>query len=253
MPRHRWRSRPAKKRNRRALFIALVIVFLFAVQTFLYIDRNLRPPLMSVAKVRVKQMATQAINTAITDRMSQGTHLDKLIDWRTDKNGKITGFMLNYVEHMKITSETIEMVQHVLDELTEVPERIPVGQAFGSPIFASFGPKVPIKLTPAGAVKVDLSTRQQEAGINMILVEVYVHITAEVAIIIPFDSEPEVVETEIPISYVLVVGDVPMYYYDSKGNPSGKTSAAPPSIAIPQINPSAGKTDAAQEEKAGGK
>jgi hypothetical protein len=114
-----------------------------------------------------------------------------------------------------------------------------------SAIIASFGPKIPIKFTPIGAVKVDLSTRQQDAGINMILVEVYIRITAEVAIIIPFDSKPEVVETEIPISYVLVVGDVPMYYYDSKGNPSGKTSSAPPSIAIPQINPDTAKTEAA--------
>ena len=55
----------------------------------------------------------------------------------------------------------------------------------------------------------------------MILVEVYIRITAEMAIIIPFDTKPETVVTEIPISYLLVVGDVPMYYYDNKGNPSG--------------------------------
>ncbi|MDF2720097.1 MAG: sporulation protein, partial [Paenibacillus sp.] len=123
--------------------------------------------------------------------------------------------MLNYGEHMKITSETVSAVQNVLNGLKDIPEHIPVGQAMDSAIIASFGPKIPIKFTPVGAVKVDLSTRQQDAGINMILVEVYIRITAEVAIIIPFDSEPEVVETEIPISYVLVVGDVPMYYYDS--------------------------------------
>lgn len=192
---------------------------------------------MAVAKLRVKQIATQSINTAITDRISQGTNFDRLIDWRTDKNGKITGFMLNYVEHMKITADTVNTVQNVLNRLQQIPEHIPVGQAFDSAILASFGPKVPIRFTPIGAVKVDLNTRQQDAGINMILVEVYIRIMAEVAIIIPFDSDPEIVETEIPISYVLVVGDVPMYYYDSKGNPSGKTPAAPPSVAIPQIKP----------------
>ncbi len=62
-----------------------------------------------------------------------------------------------------------------------------------------------------------------DVGINMVLVEVYIRVIEEVAIVIPFDLEPEVVETEIPISYLLVVGDVPMYYYDGKGQPSEAT------------------------------
>lgn len=237
MNRRGWRSRPTRNGRRRAIFIALLIFFLFTLQSFVFVEKNLRPALINVAMLRVKQIATQAINSAITEQISGDQTFDNLIDWRTDNSGKITGFMLNYGEHMKITSSTVATVQNVFDHLQDIPEHVPIGQAMNSAIIASFGPKVPIKFTPVGAVKVDLSTRQQDAGINMILVEVYIKISAEVAIIIPFDSEPEVVETEIPISYVLVVGDVPMYYYDSKGNPTGKTSSAPPSIAIPEINP----------------
>lgn len=201
---------------------------------------------MQIAALRVKQIATQSINTAITEQISRSQGLDRLIDWKTDLNGKINGFMLNYGEHMRVTAETVNTVQNVLKQLEDIPEQIPVGQALDSAIIASFGPKVPIKFTPVGAVKVDLNTRQQNAGINMILVEVFIRITAEVAIIIPFDTKPELVETEIPISYVLVVGDVPMYYYDNKGNPSGKTPSAPPSIAIPQIQPGAATGSSSQ-------
>ncbi|MDF2669779.1 MAG: yunB [Paenibacillus sp.] len=231
----RWRSRSTKKGKRKAFFIALVISFLFFIQSFIYIDRNLWPPLMNLAKVRMKQMATEAINNAISERISEGTNLEALIDWKMDRNGKINGFMLNYSEHMKIRSQAVSTVQTSLQELKEMPEHIPLGQAMNSAIIASFGPKIPIKFVPAGLVKVDLSTRQQNAGINMILVEVYIHIVAEVSIIIPFDSEPEVVETEIPISYVLVVGDVPMYYMDNKGNPTGTSPAVPPSISLPNL------------------
>ncbi|MNI89678.1 hypothetical protein D3C73_1471090 [compost metagenome] len=69
----------------------------------------------------------------------------------------------------------------------------------------------------------------------MILVEVYIRIIAEVSVIIPFDSEPEVVETEIPVTYVLVVGGTPMYYMDNKGNPVGSSAPLPPSVSLPQI------------------
>lgn len=190
---------------------------------------------MNLAKIRVMQIATQSINKGISDQISNGTNFEKLIDWKMDKNDKVSGFMLNYAEHMKITSSTINTVQKLLDNLKSTKEHIPLGQAMGSVILASFGPDIPVKLVPQGAVKVDLNTRVQNAGINMILVEVYIHITAEVTIIIPFDTEPEIVETEIPISYVLVVGDTPMYYVDGKGNPVGNSGTLPPGINLPNL------------------
>ncbi|MNI28496.1 Sporulation protein YunB [compost metagenome] len=134
---------------------------------------------------------------------------------------------------MRITSQAAEVIQSTLQELHNQTERIPLGQALGSSLIASFGPDVPIKIEPQGAVKVELNTRQKDAGINMILVEVYIHIVTEVAVIIPFDMEPQVVDTEIPVSYLMVVGDVPMYYYDNQGQPVGDNGSSAPGIAIP--------------------
>ncbi|WP_128894589.1 sporulation protein YunB [Longirhabdus pacifica] len=237
----RWSSskQGSKKSKRKVFFIVFIIMLLLGMQTFIFIERNLRTPLMNVAKIRIKQVATQSINKAITEKISQATNFDKLIDWRTDQKGKITGFMLNYAEHMKITADTVTIVQNTLNELQKIPEHIPIGQAFNSAIISSFGPEVKVKFVPAGAVKVDLKTRQKDAGINMLLVEVYIQIVTEVTIIIPFDTKPEIVQTDVPISYLLVVGDVPTYYFDNKGNPAGnlnQSGVIPPSISIPEIN-----------------
>ncbi|MFB9324852.1 sporulation protein YunB [Paenibacillus aurantiacus] len=239
-----WRSRRMKRgklglpRLGRKQFwlimLALAAVLIF--QFFVFVERNLKGPLMNVATIRVKQVATQAINKAITEQVASGTETEKLIDWKMNASGKTSGFMINYAEHMRIRSETTQTVQETLGELGEIPEHVPVGQALGSAIIASFGPRVPVKFEPLGSVKVDLFTRQKEAGINNILVEVYMRIIAEVSIIIPFDTKPEMVETEIPISYLLVVGDVPMYYYDNKGNPIGDSAQGAPSITLPSGN-----------------
>ncbi|GAE08096.1 hypothetical protein JCM10914_4357 [Paenibacillus sp. JCM 10914] len=188
---------------------------------------------MHLAQIRVKQIATEAINKAITSQITEGKDFDNLVNWKTDSNGKVTGFMLNYNEHIKITSHTTQVVQKTLDDMHKRKEQIPLGQVMKSPIIASFGPNIPLKIEPQGAVKVQLDTRQQNAGINMILVEVFVHILTEVAVVVPFDMEPQIVETDIPISYLLVVGDVPMYYYDSQGKAVGENKANAPSIAIP--------------------
>lgn len=230
--RSRWRSSPSgKAKLKRWVLIVCVVVFLFTLEGYVYMEKNLKNPLVSLAKIRLKQIATQAVNTAVAEQISRTVDLEKMIDWRTDKNGKTAGFILNPSEQMRITSEVINTVDKQMRLIQAFPEHIPLGQALNSPILASFGPDIPIKLVPAGAAKVDLNTRYQNAGINMIMVEVYIRITVEVSVIIPFDSEPEIVETEMPVAYSLVVGDVPTYYFDGKGNPVG--NSPPPGIALP--------------------
>nr|WP_046507512.1 sporulation protein YunB [Paenibacillus riograndensis] len=210
-----------------------LVLILAVLQSLRYVEKHLKPPILHLAQIRVKQIATESINKAITTQVADTGNAEALIDWKTDKEGKISGFMLNYKEHMRITSQAAEVIQSTLQELHNQTERIPLGQALGSSLIASFGPDVPIKIEPQGAVKVELNTRQKDAGINMILVEVYIHIVTEVAVIIPFDMEPQVVDTEIPVSYLMVVGDVPMYYYDNQGQPVGDNGSSAPGIAIP--------------------
>ncbi len=234
-------------RKRTILLILFVLFIGSAALTASYIDRHLGPPLMNVAEVRVRQIATQSINQAISEQVASHSDFEKLVEWKTNNAGKISGFMLNYAEHMRITSETINTVQRTLSEIGSIPEHIPIGQALGSTFISSYGPRIPVKFEPVGSVKVDLNTRQQDAGINMILVEVSIRIEAEVSIIIPFDTKPEVVSTDIPISYLLVVGDVPMYYYDNKGRPVGDSAAEAPNIAIP------GMTGNTEVDQTGGK
>ncbi|MCU6710962.1 sporulation protein YunB [Paenibacillus sp. J5C_2022] len=242
------RHRPRMRKRKLFLFIFLIMM-LMTVPAFIFIESNLREPLMNIAKVRVKQVATQAINRAITERVASDAESEKLIDWKMNADGKISGFMLNYSEHMSITSDTINTVQTTLNHIKDIPEHIPIGHALDSAVLSSFGPRVPVRFEPVGAVKVELSTRERNAAINMVLVEVYIKVIAEVSIIIPFDTEPELVETEIPISYLLVVGDVPMYYYDSSGKAIGENAPQAPNISVP-LQPGAGVSTNQEERDA---
>lgn len=250
-------SKPANT-GKRSVWKRVVILFLIGllaiiIPAFVFVEKNIREPLMHVAKIRVKQVATQAINGAVTEQVAQRVASESLIDWKMDSNGKISGFMLNYNEHMRITSSTIETVQGTLTDLQHMPERIPLGHALDSAIISTYGPKIPVSFEPLGAVKVELNTREKNAAINMVLVEVYIKVITEVAIIIPFDMEPEIVETEIPISYLLVVGDVPMYYYDSKGQPIGESAPQAPNISVPlQQGQGVSSGSAEQKEEAHG-
>ncbi|MFC5402980.1 sporulation protein YunB [Cohnella soli] len=234
-PAKKWQSAQPRKRMKRRHFW-LIMAFLFAfiiVEGLLFLDRELRKPLMFLAKVRVNQMATEAINAALTDNIAQMADSDRMIRWKTNQSGKITGFEIDYKQQMAITAKAIETVTGVLKRYEDVPERIPIGHALNSPFISSIGPSVSVKFHPASAVKADVQTKQSEAGINMVLVEVDVRIRTEIAVVIPFDQEAQEIETSIPLSFALVVGDVPAYYYDGSGNPVGNSAAQAPPIVLP--------------------
>ncbi|CDN42274.1 MULTISPECIES: sporulation protein YunB [Paenibacillus] len=227
--------RPRKIRKRWWLLFLALLVLAGTVNAYVFVERKLQPPLMRVAQIKVKQIMTEAINKAITEQVASGTDLQNLIDWKTGDNGKIAAFMMNYNEHMKITAQTVQTVQSTLKDSDKFKEGIPIGQAFGSALLSSFGPRIPVRFEPLGDAQVELGTRKSDAGINMVLVEVYIRIKTELAVIIPFDSSSQSLETEIPVSYLMVVGDVPSYYYDGKGNPVGDAKASAPALALPPV------------------
>jgi sporulation protein YunB len=230
-------SRPSKKR---LFLIAFLIFILLSIQSFIYVEKNLAPALMEIAKVRVKQIATQAINDAISKKIAQNANFKELIDVVMDEQGKVTMMMFNTMEYARIVGETTVRVQNTLHELQQEAQPIPLGVALESNILAMLGPDIPIELVPMGAAYVNLFTKVDEAGINMVLVTVYVRISAEVQIVIPFATENEVIATQIPISFAMVKGDVPDFFYNGNGNPMGNfNNDAEPKINFgPSINPS---------------
>ncbi|MCF6092393.1 sporulation protein YunB [Microaerobacter geothermalis] len=229
--------------GKNVLFISLVIIVVISTQGFLYVEKNLQPTLMAIAKTKVKQYATKAINDAISKKIAMGTDFKELIEFRYDGNGKIVAAIYNYKEIARLQGETTARVQGVLDDLGKEIQPIPLGQALNSNILAQLGPEVPITLVPIGYAQVNVNIKTENAGINMVLWTVYVIIEAEVSVVIPFISEPATVSTQVPISYALVVGEVPQVYYDGNGNVTGTTGtsgttgtqniAPPPSIVIP--------------------
>ncbi|MDG0814487.1 sporulation protein YunB [Cohnella rhizosphaerae] len=235
------RARRTPRLPRRYFFLALLAIALFAaVQSFVYLDRYLREPLMFLAKERITEMAVQAINAAITENIAAGADGSKMVHWKTNAAGKTTGIEIDYKEQMRITAQTIAVVEEALKEQEALHERIPIGHAVDSPFLSSLGPSVAVRLHPISTVQAEVRTRQTSAGINNVLVEVYIHVATNIAIVIPFDREPNRIETDIPLSYVMVAGDTPLYYYDGGGNPVGSGASQAPALSLPAPSATAG-------------
>ncbi|KUO94851.1 hypothetical protein ATW55_10625 [Ferroacidibacillus organovorans] len=197
---------------RRATAMSLLF-FIFSMGLFyesIYLlDRSLRPPFMAMATGLARQMATQAINDALTKRIAEDAQYAKLVIYEKDQAGRVTSAHFNFAEVARIESLTTLRVQHVLAGLEERTIYVPALQAVGSAILATLGPSIPIRIVPLGSAQSEVEPVVQSAGINQTVHILYLHIMAQVSVVVPFVTQPIKVDTKIPIAYVVFIGSVP--------------------------------------------
>lgn len=223
----RWGTRKikikkSKAQKKKIFLISLIIFMLMSLQTFIFIEKNLKPILMSIAKARVKQIATNALNDAISKKIAQNNNFRDLIIFETDKDGNIKAAIFNYSEYARIVGEATAKVEFTLNELAKIEEEIPLGAVFNSEMLADLGPRIPVSLVPIGSVQVTPNTMYHNAGINAVIMTVTIDILAEVQVVIPFVTEPTVIKTSVPIAQTQIFGEVPQFYYDGKGTYYGQ-------------------------------
>ncbi|OEH84422.1 sporulation protein YunB [Desulfuribacillus stibiiarsenatis] len=233
---------PLFKRYRRKhsliLFLFMAVSIYGSLYSFYYLETNLRPNLISIAEVRTKKIATEAINDAVSKKIAEETDYRNLLDIKLDSQGRVSYAQLNFSEVSRIAAETTIRVQNTLNAIEKEVIRIPIGQAFNSTILSQYGPTIPITIVPQGAAYTNVDWRFEEAGINQTLHVVFVEVKADVKIVIPFDTKNTQVVTRIPIAYALYVGNVPQFYYNGRGLPQGTEGGGDsPSVKPPNIFP----------------
>ncbi|MDQ0338175.1 sporulation protein YunB [Caldalkalibacillus uzonensis] len=218
---------PLKKKY---LFLIILLLFTFmSVLGFVFVERNLEPALIEIANTYVKQMATLAINEAISKKISEEFDDGGVLNIERSNDGKTQLISFNSRNQARILNQVIERANFELLQLEKEPLQIPLGQALDSNILAQFGPRVPVSLFPIGFAKADITVELEEAGINMVMVTAYIEIEADVRIVIPFSSDEAVVSTRYPIEWHLLQGEVPNVYFQGS---DGQVTQPPISIPV---------------------
>lgn len=215
--RMRW-----QRRGRRMLAVAVVLLGVLGMLFFI-VERQVQPTLMLIAQAKAEQAAKLAISDAVTKRLSQqGVDFNQIVRMEKDNDGTIRAVNFNLNEYSRIVGETTSRIQNRLREFERenVETSIPLGLATKNVFLEHIGPQIPVTFTPIGAVKTRLETGMKEAGINMVLVTVYIYVQVDLRVIIPFATDQQTVTTRLPITEALLVGKVPDYLYDnSAGKP----------------------------------
>jgi len=206
----RYRTYSPKKKKI-VMFFTIILVFIIMLYLYMYIEKNIRPKIKVMSEIKARLIATQAINDAVSKKIQMNVFKD-LVNIKTDNMGRVTMVQANTSEMNRIAVETSLYIQKELENISEEDLYISIGNILGSQIFADKGPKLRIKIQPAGTVKVNFATEFSEAGINQTRLKIYLKVDTRVQIIMPFAGNEIDVSTNVPVSETIIVGDVPESY-----------------------------------------
>jgi sporulation protein YunB len=79
------------------------------------------------------------------------------------------------------------------------------------------GPRIVISITPIGTVTTRILSDFEQAGINQIRHKIYLEVIAHMQVIVPMVVTTDDIVAQVPITEVLIMGDVPQTFIQVDG------------------------------------
>lgn len=225
--------RKIKKKWFRVLFCIAIVLIVFTI-IFYKIDKDIRPVLSAVSNSEVRILATEAINKIVKEELSDNIKYSDFVSIKTDKNGDISAIEMNTIEMNKFGAKVALRVQEEMEFIGGRGVSIPLGVITNSSLLSYYGPKINVKVMPLGNVTTDFKSELQSAGINQCRYRVYISVSTNAQIMVPFGEEKVNVVSTIPIAETLIVGKVPSSYFSNESGGMNVPNVVP--IPVPENN-----------------
>lgn len=215
---HAWRQptlhRPTKLRTR-FTWTVFLLSFL-TICAIWWIDRQLSGPLRAWAELRAEGMATRAVYTAIQEILAAQIGEEDVIRL-IPGDGNQTAWTYDWGLLHRVDSELTQRIHQALQAETAERIPVPVGEILGVDLFSAAGPFLPVRVLAAGRVATDVRFDFRSQGINQVLHEIYVHVDIDMRVIAPLIEESFAVSQRVPLSTILIQGEVPPVFVNWSG------------------------------------
>lgn len=231
-----------KKKRSNILLKLLVIIIIGVMCAFLlirYYSNNISPVFMVYAEDEIRRIISIVVNDSINNEYIDKLDNDNIFEIVRSNNGDIQLVNYNTKNVNSLLNEISLIIQEKL-KLLEIGDinkleisdsvlsnydinllkngivcEIPFGAFSKSSLISNVGPKIPVKFKLLGDVNTGIDTVIKEYGINNAFLEVYIEVSVNVRVHLPFISDKIVVSDRMPISMKIIQGNIPEYYAGS--------------------------------------
>ena len=199
-----------KKRSGGFAFALLLMICVFLVASSLF----LRELSAQIAVSDASDAVTNAVNDAIRDIICENDYpADWFVSMEKDFSGKVCSVNGNMAHINALSAELLDRVIASTDNGT-ITVNIPAGNLSGIDLLLGKGPEVPVKIIVLTSSKVDLRNEIFSLGINQSKYQLYLEVSIDVDVLVPWGVESATVITEVLVADTVIVGQVPETYLD---------------------------------------
>lgn len=200
------------KRRWRYIIIAISLLVVIII-----VDIKIKSSILQLARSEAQLVETTAINRIVNENVVNDIEYQELVTVHKDGQGRIVMIQPNTIMLNQIMTKTVIEVAEASRQMRNESISIPAGQLLGPAFLAGYGPKLKVKIIPAGEVQVNVLNKFDQAGVNQTRHLIYFEINSNIKIAVPYLDETIRVSTVIPLAETIIVGEVPKTYLNFSG------------------------------------
>ncbi len=194
-----------------ALGVVAIVAGLFLL-IFFVIDHNINPAIISFSQAKIQAIAINSLSDAVKKTLGTNIKYTDFVNVLTDKNGNVAMLQANTMKMNDLAAQVSDMAQETIRSKGDEGIDIPLGTITGSKLLAGMGPKIRIRIISFPAVSTDFDSELVSSGINQTRHKIYLTLRARIRIAIPLNTADIDVESRVPVTETIIVGDVPQTY-----------------------------------------
>lgn len=197
-------------RKRRSPKVIVALILITITLGVAVAERTLFSTIVAIAKARAVQTTVITINNAVREHLAEsGAGYQDLVQLHKDRDGRIVMMQANTLQIAEMAAGFALNSEKAMRDLERDRFTIPLGQVLGSQLLAAYGPQIPVRIMPVGAVEVDMVDRFEAAGINQTRHRIYLDLDSSVRIVVPWQQTEVEIATRVPLVENVLVGPVP--------------------------------------------
>lgn len=206
--------RKKKKIQIRRIFclIAVISIIILLFDSFIKLDRAVRPSAQMQAEKLSKHTAYEIITEAVSCYIAENEYTYSNFSTVVyDEYGNVSSIEALSGNINRIQSELTSDINEKLYTSGKTQAEIPLGNISGSYLLADKGPVIRVGICPVGTAEVKLVSTFDTAGINQTRHRIYAEISADMSSSFPLYSFDTNAQFQYLIAETVIMGDVPDY------------------------------------------
>lgn len=193
--------------------LVLICFFILILITFLIFERNIRPGINDITRVKAEEICSDAVNVAVLEVLEENDFEYSDFATVTFNNQSVSNISSNSINTNKFKSLVAIKAQDEIDNMSGTEITYKLGDFSSSTLLNGRGPDIVIKLYLTSSVTTDIISEFESCGVNQTKHTLSVEVTSKVYITSNDDEETyTTVVTTVPIAENIIVGNTPSLY-----------------------------------------